>query len=614
MLDPADVGEIADSSTPCGPAPGPPSTGWRRATTSDPRPRSTRCSWPPPNRRSSISSATAWADSWWVMTTWPAGGGVASSSTPGPPPSTAVRRRSSGTSSPGVCSTSERTADGGGRSRTLRAEHPPCHRDLLRPSPRSGPRRARVARGSPKTRGAAISSLFELQGRANTSCSMLDAVLGSALGLTTGLIAGVVLPAFGERRPPGEIAGGNLVVRGLGAAHWSTGPPPMSSPGRGAPSAPSRWRPASSSFGRSGVWTPPRAWSRWSPRESPSRQRVTSEVMHGYERWHCAQLAVGHELVGAARAMLELARAHALDRIQFGQPIGRFQAVRHRLADTLVAVEAADAALDAAWEDRSPQAAAMAKALAGRAARTAARHCQQVLAGIGFTTEHDLHRYVRRVLVLDQLVGAGRTLTAGARRTSCSPAGSSRPCRPSDGRVARRMAGRPAAAHTIRRTSERRGEGGEQPTGSLGGRDQLVTALADRHHPDGEVGHTGIGQRPAGVSGWSTRLPPPGCHRRSARRRARAVLIVRRDLRLGEDPVGPGHRGVDLVVGAQADGDAGNDPGAGRPADSAARVRLGTMYEPMARSSAIHRMVPSARSPHSSSMRGRARPSERGSA
>ena len=129
----------------------------------------------------------------------------------------------------------------------------------------------------------------------------------------------------------------------------------------------------------------------------------------GRGTWHSSR--VGHELVGAARAMLELARAHALDRIQFGQPIGRFQAVRHRLADTLVAVEAADAALDAAWEDPSPPAAAMAKALAGRGARTAARHAQQVLAGIGFTTEHDLHRYVRRVLVLDQLVGAGRALT-----------------------------------------------------------------------------------------------------------------------------------------------------------------------------------------------------------
>jgi alkylation response protein AidB-like acyl-CoA dehydrogenase len=109
--------------------------------------------------------------------------------------------------------------------------------------------------------------------------------------------------------------------------------------------------------------------------------------------------------------MLELARTHALERMQFGRPIGSFQAVRHRLAESLVALEAAAALLDAAWEDPSPVTAAMAKAFAGRSARTAARHCQQVMAGIGFTTEHPLHRSVRRTIVLDQLLGAGTVLT-----------------------------------------------------------------------------------------------------------------------------------------------------------------------------------------------------------
>jgi alkylation response protein AidB-like acyl-CoA dehydrogenase len=109
--------------------------------------------------------------------------------------------------------------------------------------------------------------------------------------------------------------------------------------------------------------------------------------------------------------MLELARAHALERVQFGRPIAGFQAVRHRLAEALVAIEAADGALAAAWDDPSPFAAGLAKALAGRGARTVARHAQQVLAGIGFTTEHPLHRYVRRVLVLDRLLGDARSLT-----------------------------------------------------------------------------------------------------------------------------------------------------------------------------------------------------------
>ena len=57
----------------------------------------------------------------------------------------------------------------------------------------------------------------------------------------------------------------------------------------------------------------------------------------------------------------------------------------------------------------------MAKAVAGRQARTTARHCQQVLAGIGFTTEHPLHHYVRRTLVLDALLGERLVTHQGAR-------------------------------------------------------------------------------------------------------------------------------------------------------------------------------------------------------
>ena len=109
--------------------------------------------------------------------------------------------------------------------------------------------------------------------------------------------------------------------------------------------------------------------------------------------------------------MLELARQHALDRIQYGQPIGRFQAVRHRLAESLVAIEAADAVVTAARETPSPELARAAKSLAGRGASAAARHSQQVLAGIGFTAEHPFHRSYRRVLLLDQLFGSAHTLT-----------------------------------------------------------------------------------------------------------------------------------------------------------------------------------------------------------
>lgn len=124
-----------------------------------------------------------------------------------------------------------------------------------------------------------------------------------------------------------------------------------------------------------------------------------------------ARRALGWWLVGTSRAMLALARAHVLDRTQFGQPLASFQAVRHRLAETYVAVEGAEATLRAATDDLSSL---LAKAAAGQAALTTARHCQQVLGGLGFTAEHDLHRHIRRTLVLDGLLGSTRELTREA--------------------------------------------------------------------------------------------------------------------------------------------------------------------------------------------------------
>jgi hypothetical protein len=138
-----------------------------------------------------------------------------------------------------------------------------------------------------------------------------------------------------------------------------------------------------------------------------------------------ARLAVSWWLIGSARAMLRLARQHALDRVQFGKPIASFQAVRHRLAETLVAIEGAEATLTLPGEDNPDLTALLAKAAAGKAALTAAKHCQQVLGGIGFTEEHDLQHYVKRVLVLDGLLGSSKELTrkagAGLRARGSAP-------------------------------------------------------------------------------------------------------------------------------------------------------------------------------------------------
>jgi hypothetical protein len=250
---------------------------------------------------------------------------------------------------------------------------------------------------------AAVSVLFGLQGETGATSSALDQVLRSALGLDVS----VVVPAPGSATPPGSIESGRLTVDGLLLSDAAEAVV-VSTDGDEEVAV----RVATSELSLRTV----QGVDPWLGLIEVTGEVAAADVepMPG---WAAAvalgQVAVGHELVGASRKMLALARLHALEREQFGQPIAAFQAIRHRLAETLVAIETADAVLDAAWLDRSPQTAAMAKALAGRGARTAARHCQQVLAGIGFTTEHDLHRYVRRTLVLDQLLGSARTLTRG---------------------------------------------------------------------------------------------------------------------------------------------------------------------------------------------------------
>ena len=138
-----------------------------------------------------------------------------------------------------------------------------------------------------------------------------------------------------------------------------------------------------------------------------------------------ARRAAGWWLVGTARAMLTLARQHALDRTQFGRPIAGFQAVRHRLAETLVAIEGAEATLTLPGIESPDLTAMLAKAAAGKAALTAAKHCQQVLGGIGFTEEHALQHHVKRALVLDGLLGSSRELArragAGLRARGSAP-------------------------------------------------------------------------------------------------------------------------------------------------------------------------------------------------
>jgi len=124
--------------------------------------------------------------------------------------------------------------------------------------------------------------------------------------------------------------------------------------------------------------------------------------------------ALAAELVGVARRMVASAVDYAGARVQYGRPIGTFQAVQHRLAEahTLTAGASA-AAAETAGRAGTPDGAwtaAVAKALAGQAAEQAGIEAQQVFGAIGFTWEHDLHRALRRAAVLDGLLGDWRSL------------------------------------------------------------------------------------------------------------------------------------------------------------------------------------------------------------
>lgn len=301
--------------------------------------------------------------------------------------------------------------------------------------------------------GAAVATVFEALGAANATSAALGDVLAAALGLdgaADGPRLAVVLPAPDRWQPPAVADGARLVVRGLASIRRLAGadtamvvvgsPVPPGAGGAAAPAPGAGRDPRGSGTGAPEPFGAVVSAGLAVVKVTDLQQRP----VHGLDPWmglaevtgtvtsaapvrplpagawpravRWGRVAVGHQLAGTAATMLDLARQHALDRHQFGRPIAMFQAVRHRLADTLVAVEAARALLDAAWDDGDALTAVMAKAVAGRSARTAARHCQQVLAGIGFTTEHPLHRYLRRALVLDELFGSSHTLTGDVGR------------------------------------------------------------------------------------------------------------------------------------------------------------------------------------------------------
>lgn len=124
-----------------------------------------------------------------------------------------------------------------------------------------------------------------------------------------------------------------------------------------------------------------------------------------------AAVALAAEQVGGAQFVLDMAVQYAKDRVQFGRPIGSFQAIKHKCADMLLEVESAkSAAYYGLWcaaemNDELPSVASLAKAYCSEAYFHAAAENIQIHGGIGFTWEHPAHLYFKRAKSSELMFG-----------------------------------------------------------------------------------------------------------------------------------------------------------------------------------------------------------------
>ncbi len=121
-----------------------------------------------------------------------------------------------------------------------------------------------------------------------------------------------------------------------------------------------------------------------------------------------AAILLAAEQIGAAERCLELTVDYTKQRVQFGRPIGSFQALKHRMADLYVAVSAARAVVDDAVAEPTSTAAALARVAATEAFDAVAAEAIQMHGGIAITWEHDIQLYFKRAHGSGQLLGPTR--------------------------------------------------------------------------------------------------------------------------------------------------------------------------------------------------------------
>lgn len=146
---------------------------------------------------------------------------------------------------------------------------------------------------------------------------------------------------------------------------------------------------------------------------------AAERLADGLEQWagslrDVAAVAVTALQVGAMQRCLDLTVAYSKERVQFGRPIGSFQALKHRMADMLVDVETSrSVSWAAAWSTsrHAPdlaEKAALAKAWCSEALTRVAEETVQLHGGVAITWEHDAHLYLKRAHALSQLFGRPR--------------------------------------------------------------------------------------------------------------------------------------------------------------------------------------------------------------
>ncbi|OBJ82863.1 acyl-CoA dehydrogenase IpdE2 [Mycobacterium asiaticum] len=123
-----------------------------------------------------------------------------------------------------------------------------------------------------------------------------------------------------------------------------------------------------------------------------------------------AAILLAAEQIGAAERCLELTVDYAKNRVQFGRPIGSFQALKHRMADLYVTVAAARAVVNDACDQPTPTNAATARLAATEALNVVTAEGIQLHGGIAITWEHDMHLYFKRAHGSAQLLDPPREL------------------------------------------------------------------------------------------------------------------------------------------------------------------------------------------------------------